>query len=51
MINFDLCFISKAYEGITGPLSFDSTGKRNNYKIDVYRIELNTPQKKASHKN
>ena len=27
---------------MTGQLSFDANGKRNKYKIDVYRVELNT---------
>lgn len=31
------------FEGLTGPISFDSTGRRTNYTIDIYRVALNMP--------
>lgn len=36
------------YDGLTGSLNFDSSGKRIKYKIDIYRIELNTPLNKVT---
>ena len=35
------------YNGLTGPISFDSTGKRTNFTIGVYKVELNSPLKKV----
>ena len=35
------------YNGLTGPISFDSSGKRSNYTIGVYKVELNSPLKKV----
>ena len=37
----------EAYEGLTGAMRFDSHGKRVNYKISVYKVELNKPLMKV----
>lgn len=36
------------YEGLTGIISFDANGFRNNYTIDIYRVALNMPLAKVS---
>ena len=41
----------KEYEGLTGPVSFDETGRRKNYKINIYQVELNKPFTRVNHFN
>jgi hypothetical protein len=35
------------FEGLTGPISFDTNGRRVNYSIDIYRSALNMPLAKV----
>ena len=32
-----------AYDGLTGPITFDSKGRRANFTIDIHRISFNMP--------
>ncbi len=42
-----LIFVKKpAYEGLTGPIRFDSNGRRKKYSIGVYKVGLNFPLRK-----
>ncbi len=31
------------FDGLTGPITFDSRGRRANFSIDIYRVEFSMP--------
>ena len=43
-------FNKKQFDGLTGAIYFDSYGRRKNYTIGIYKVELNSPLSKASRK-
>jgi hypothetical protein len=36
------------FEGLTGPINFDSNGNRVNYTINIHRVALNMPLAKVN---
>ena len=37
------------HEGLTGPVSFDSTGRRRRFNLGVYKVSLNRPLKRIGY--